>query len=120
MKKQIGYSVLLATMVVVTLGFGFVPAPRAAAAISASQPAHLRGAGNYVPGQLIVGLVPSATQGPLGAQAAGLAQTLGAKVLKTGGNIALLSVDEGANLRVMVANVLGQLQAEGVVQRIPQ
>ena len=101
MKKSIVYVIVL-TILLVTLGFGFAPAPGAAAA---SLPAHERGDATYVPGQLIVGLVPSASQGPVGVQAAGLAHTLGARVLKSGGNIALLGMDAGANLRVMETQV---------------
>ncbi len=101
MTKRIGFSILLAILIV-TLGSGFSLAPQAAAA-NASQPAQEAA---YAPGQLIVGFAPSLSLGSTSDQAAGLAQTVGAKVVKTSQQgLALLDVGQGANLRVLSVQI---------------
>ena len=105
MKKRIGYSILF-VILVVTLGFGLSPAQ---AYTGASLPAHLRGQEPaYVPGQLVVGFLPSATQGPVVSQASGLAQGVGGRILSMADNgTALLAVDQGTNLRSLALRIKG-------------
>ena len=79
MKKCIGYSILL-TILVITVGMGYLPAQASA---SASLPARQAGDAAYVPGQLIVGFAPSVSLGSIASRAAGLAQAVGVKVLRT-------------------------------------
>ena len=95
MKKRLGYTVVLAILIV-TLGFGFSPAQ------AATQPGLPADEAAYVPGQLIVGFAPSVSLGPTATRAAGLAQTVGARVLRTSDQgMTLLGVDPGTNLRAL-------------------
>ena len=96
MKKRIGYSILLLTLLI-TLGFGFSPALQAQAAANAAPQAEDNTA--YVPGQLIVGFAPSVSLGSIASRASEVAQAVGGKVLKTDGQgMALLDVGTRRNL----------------------
>ena len=103
MKKRIGYSFLF-VILVVTLGFGFSPAPRALAAANGAPQADDGAA--YVPGQLVVGFAPSVSLGSLASRAAAVAQAVGAKVIKTDGQgMALLDVGKQRNLLALELTV---------------
>ena len=98
MKKRMGYIIFVAILVV-SLGYGFAPAPRALAAAQADDHA---GAAS-VPGQLVVGFAPSTSLGSIAARAAIAAQAVGAKVVKSDEQgVALLSVDEHRNLPALM------------------
>ena len=103
MKKRIGFSIVLAILIV-TMGFGFNPAPKV---VEAANPSLTRGdVGAYVPGQLIVGFAPGASMGPLTVQAEGLAQSVGATVLKTDAQgMTLLDVGTGANVPMLATRM---------------
>jgi thermitase len=100
MKKQIGSSFLL-MILLVTLGFGFSPAP----AVQAAVPAQDAGSA-YVPGQLIVGFAPSVSLGSIAARAEAAALAVGAKVIKTDGQaMALLDVGTHRNLPALALTI---------------
>ena len=99
MIRRIGYLVLLAVLVV-TLGFGFAPAPRALAAGNSVPLAESEAA--YVPGQLVIGFAPSSSLGSIASRAGEVAQAVGAKVLKTDDQgMALIDVGTHRDLQAL-------------------
>ena len=99
MNKRIGYAILLGIMLV-ALGYGFSPAPKALAAANPAPAAEE--IATYVPGQLMVELAPSVSLGSVASRAGEVARSIGAKVLKTDGqSLVLLDVGKQRNLEAL-------------------
>ncbi|GAP17107.1 S8 family serine peptidase [Levilinea saccharolytica] len=97
---------LLHSLIITMLALALVPLSPAAA-----QPApqeDLPAAGDFVPGELVVGFDKNLLAAETGAQASALAGQIGAQVVSTGAGMALLSFDESADVAALAQEVQSQ------------